>query len=402
MRIPFLFIFFIIIIFQIPVHAQEEAVVKPDSIKLVQIRHTNKGFVFTTQDNKYELQIAARLQFRFATPDDQSPLTFDDFTNQNSRLFKINRARLKVGGHAYVPWLKYYFEYELAQGNLLDFRVMVERFPWLKFKVGQWKVEFTRERFISSGEQQMVDRSIINRAFTLDRQQGATVYGNIDAGGIANFSYWTAVLTGTGRGATFNDDSKLMYFGRLQWNFLGRVLPFTSGDLNISDKPKGLISLAAVTNTSRYTRFSQSGGGFLEGFEDGEPGQYTVNQFQLETAFIYKGFSWASEFHRKEINDNVNQETTTLGGYYLQAGYFLHQVLNFWPKKMEIASRYAQYRPDINIPGNNQSEFAVALNYFFNGHKNKLSAEVTRFVFDDQELPQSDETRFRIQYDVSF
>ncbi|MDN3204797.1 porin [Algoriphagus sediminis] len=372
-----------------------------DSLRLAKIRHTSKGFVFTTYDGNYELQIAARLQFRFATPDDQNPLNFDDFTNQNTRLFKINRSRLKIGGHAFQPWLKYFLEYELGQGNLLDFRVMVEKVPWLKFKAGQWKVEFTRERFISSGNQQLVDRSLINRAFTVDRQQGVTLYGNIDAGGIANFNYWTAILTGTGRGATTNDDNKLMYFGRVQWNFLGREVPFSGGDLDFSPA-SGLIAFAAVTNTSPYTRFSQEGGGALEGFEDGLPGQYTINQYQIETAFYLRGFSWSSEFHRKHIIDNLSTGTTTLGGYYIQAGLFPFTISNFFPKKLEIASRFARYRPDLNIEENNQTEVAFAVNWFFNGHKNKLTAEITRFTFQDLELPQSDETRLRIQYDVSF
>lgn len=380
----------------------QTAAVPQDTVQKIQLTHSNKGFVFTTTDEKFQLQIASRLQFRFATPDDQNPLTFDDFTGQNSRLFKINRARLKVGGHAYQTWLKYYFEYELSQSNLLDFRVMIEKFPWLNFKVGQWKVEFTRERFVSSGEQQLVDRSLINRAFTLDRQQGATIYGHLDGGGMANFNYWLAVLTGNGRGAVTNDDNNLMYFGRAQWNFLGRPVPFTSGDVDISAAPEASLAFAAATNTSQYTRFSQAGGGSLEGFENGAPGQYSVNQFQIETAFNFRGFSWVSEFHRKEIQDNNSGQVTDLGGYYLQAGYFPHEILAFWPKKLEIASRFARYRPDLDIRDNNQTEFAIAFNWFFVGHKNKLTAELTRFTFEDVTLPQNNETRFRVQYDISF
>jgi len=223
------------------------------------LNHTSKGFILKSEDGKYEMQIGARLQLRFALPDDQDPITFADFRNQDQRIFKINRARLKVGGHAYQPWLKYYFEYELSRSLLLDYRVMIEKWPWLNFKAGQWKVEFTRERFISSGDQQLVDRSLLNRKFTVDRQQGVKVYGNLDGGGIANFNYWAALLTGMGRGATQNDDSKMMYFGRFQWNFLGREVPFSGGDLKISQKPAGIIAIAAVTNTSPYTRFSTSG-----------------------------------------------------------------------------------------------------------------------------------------------
>jgi phosphate-selective porin OprO and OprP len=216
---------------------------------------------------------------------------------------------LKVGGHAFQPWLKYYWEYELSQSNLLDFRIMIERWKGLNFKVGQWKVEFTPERFISSGEQQMVDRSLINRPFTLDRQQGVEVYGHLKGRGLLDFNYWMAALTGTGRGNRENDDNHVMYFGRAQWNFLGRELEFEGGDLEIHEKPAAIIAVAVVTHRSPYTRFSQSGGGSLEGFENGQAGQYRVNQVNIETAFMYKGFSWQSELHRKEIINKLITET---------------------------------------------------------------------------------------------
>ena len=46
--------------------------------------------------------------------------------------------------------------------------------------------------------------------------------------------------------------------------------------------------MAAVTNTSKFTRFSTSGGGQLYGYEPGVDGQYKVDQFMFETAFKYK------------------------------------------------------------------------------------------------------------------
>ena len=366
------------------------------------LNHTSKGFVFKTEDGKYEMQIAARLQLRFALPDDQDPITFADFRNQDQRIFKINRARLKVGGHAYQPWIKYYFEYELSRSLLLDYRVMIEKWPWLNVKAGQWKIEYTRERFISSGEQQMVDRSLLNRKFTVDRQQGVEIYGNLDGGGIANFNYWAAILTGMGRGATQNDDDKMMYFGRFQWNFLGRQVPFSGGDLKLSQKPAGIIAIAGITNTSPYTRFSTTGGGNLSGFEGTNDGQYTVKQYQIETSFIYRGFSWASEFHRKNVYDNFDEISTDLGGFYMMAGYFPSQVFDFWPEPLEIASRYAVVSPDLNIDSNKQRELALAFNWFFAEHKSKLTTEVTRFTFEDKELPQDNELRFRLQLDISF
>jgi len=373
-----------------------------DSSKLVSVKYGSKGFEFLTRDNRFMLQIQSRLQFRFSTPSDQDPVTLNDFDEGNMRVFKINRARLKVGGHAFQPWLKYYWEYELSQSNLLDFRIMIEKWKALSFKIGQWKVEFTRERFISSGEQQMVERSLINRPFTLDRQQGVEIYGHLKGHGLLDFNYWTAVLTGTGRGSKENDDNHVMYFGRFQWNFLGREVEFEGGDLEIHEKPAAIVAVAAVTNRSPYTRFSQAGGGSLEGFEDGQAGQYRVNQINIETAFMYKGFSWQSELHQKEIVDKLNNgSSTTLRGYYIQAGYFFNQWISWWPRPLELAARHAAFRPDTSIKDESEIETSLALNWFFNGHKNKLTTELNYFEYRNIATLPADEWRFRIQWDIS-
>ena len=115
------------------------------------------------------------MQFRFSSPFDTDPVTFDEFQNEKQTTFKVNRARLKIGGNAFERWIKYFWEYELAAANLLDFRLMIEKFPHLKFRAGQWKARYNRERVISSGNQQMVERSIITRPFTIDRQQGISL-----------------------------------------------------------------------------------------------------------------------------------------------------------------------------------------------------------------------------------
>lgn len=394
--------FTLILVFLLCLHLSFSQDQRTDSLKNIEIDYGKKGFEFKTVNNKFLLQIQGRLQFRFATPSDQDPIEFTDYDQDRTSVFKINRARLKVGGHAYKPWLKYYWEYDLANSNLLDFRLMIEKWEWLSFKIGQWKLEYSRERRISSGEQQLVDRSIINRPFTLDRQQGVEVYGHIDEGGMLNFNYWAAAVTGTGRGNFENDDRHLMYFGRLQWNFLGEELGFDASDLEIHDKAAGIIAVSAATNKSPFTRFSTSGGGSLIGFEDGADGQYRTNQANLETAFMYKGFSWQQEFHQKEIVDTLNNnEQTQLLGYYLQAGYFFHQSFSWWPEPLELTARYAGYRPNKSLD-TLQEEKSLNLNWFFNGHKNKLSMEISNFDAEYVDGQTADQWRFRVQWDISF
>ncbi|NCD71127.1 porin [Mucilaginibacter sp. R11] len=389
--------------------AQKQKSLKADTIKTdtlvdasnMSVRYGSKGIELQTKDNKFLFQLQSRFQFRFATPGDADPVTYDDYLQGGHTGFKINRARLKVGGHAFEPWLKYYWEYELSQSNLLDFRIMIERYKWLNFKAGQWKAEFTRERFISSGEQQMMDRSLINRSFTLDRQQGVELYGELGKG-IADFSYWAAAMTGTGRGNTKNDDNHLMYFGRLQWNFMGEPLEFEGGDLEHHEKPVAIVAASAVTNQSPYTRFSQAGGGSLEGFNADTAGRYRVNQWNLESALMYKGFSGQSEWHHKYIFDTLHGNALTeMEGYYAQAGYFFHGLIESFPRQLEIAARETVYRPNVDLRNNLQRETSLACNWFFKGHKNKLTAEVNYLSLQDPTVPMVGGYRFRIQWDIS-
>lgn len=366
----------------------------------VSISYGSKGFQFKTVNERFILNIESRFQFRFATPSDQNPLNFDDL-KLDSPLFKINRARLKVGGNAFEPWLKYYWEYELGQGNLLDFRLMIEKWSFLKLKVGQWKTFYNRERVISSGKQQMADRSILNRPFTLDRQQGVSLYGRLFEESTADISYFLSVLTGTGRGSFENDDGNLMYVGRLQWNFLGRELAMVGSDVSYHEKPTALLAIAAVTNRSQFTRFSQAGGGQLEGFEEGIPGQYRVKQALLETAFMYRGFSWQQELHFKNIYDHVNLTETDLYGNYVQAGYFFNNTWDWFPKPLEIAGRHSFYVPNKSFSQVREIEYALAANWFFAKHRNKLTAEVTFFDFQNISTDVPDGWRFRLQWDIS-
>ena len=173
-----------------------------------------KGFEFHFFQNQYQLNIDFRGQFRASYPYDNFPKTSNDFEDESTKL-GINRARIKIGGHVFKPYYTYYFEQDIKGGNLLDFRIQIEKYPFLKLRVGQWKARYSRERVISSGKQQGLDRSLLNRIFTIDRQQGVSVFGNLDGGSMANFNYWLSAFTGTGRGNGGDEDTKLMYLLRL-------------------------------------------------------------------------------------------------------------------------------------------------------------------------------------------
>jgi hypothetical protein len=214
---------------------------------------------------------------------------------------------------------------------------------------------------------------------------------------------------GTGRGAKFNDDKHLMYMTRLQWNPNGRVLKFSSSDIEYHEKLTSLIAVAAVTNQSPYTRFSQSGGGELEGFQPGVDGQYRINQCLEETAFKYKGLSWQQEFHYKQIKDKINHSETELLGNLAQIGYFFHGLWKPFPQHLETYVRHAFYYPEVNRSSIVQSEITLGLNYFVSGHRFKITTEASYLGINEEGklnpvYPGQEEEgwRFRAQLDISF
>ena len=231
------------------------------------------GFEFHLLEEKYLLTVDFRGQFRAALNHNNFPTKESDFQDDEDINMGINRARIKIGGYVMDPAFNFYLEQDIRGGNLLDFRAQIEKLPYLKFRVGQWKSRYSMERVISSGKQTGLERSLVNRAFTIDRQQGVSVYGNLEGKGAANMSYWAEVLLGSGRGGTVNDDDNLMYMLRLQWNPNGKELGFSGSDLKFTEKFVSSIAFAGVTNTSKYTRFSTSGGGQLYGFDEGVDGQ---------------------------------------------------------------------------------------------------------------------------------
>jgi phosphate-selective porin OprO/OprP len=341
-----------------------------------------------------------RVQTRYSSPFDDPPRTVEALEAASSDKLAINRSRFKMDVRLGRQDLSLYTETELDGPTLLDLRVTWQPAPWLGVRVGQWKPEYNRERRDSSGEQQFVERSIVNREFTIDRQQGIMLSGRVGAGRPADVSWWAGVLGGGGRGSG-NDGGRPMYMARAQWNPLGRVLGFSQSDIARRTEPALSVAVAAVDNRSRYTRFSSDGGGQLDGFEPGEVDQYQLRQWLFETALHWRGFSWQQEWHQKRVTDRLAGTRRELRGFYAQAGHFVSESWAAWPVPLELTLRYAVVDPDRRVARDTREEWTVAGNWFFDGHRNKLTADLSRLGIDD---PTGSGTawRVRLQWDFSF
>lgn len=186
-----------------------------DTIRTI-LNYGEKGWELTHGEN-YKMNVQLRLQFRAVYISSDSTFFINEEDNAKSS-FNIQRARIKIGGNAFKPYLHYYLEYDFPSNNLLNFQFTYSKNEWLQLKVGQWKINYNTERYISSGKQQLADRSIANRYFTLDRQVGVLLKGNVFKNKMASSSYNIGVFNGSGIG-TKNENGSFLVFARYQWNF---------------------------------------------------------------------------------------------------------------------------------------------------------------------------------------
>ncbi len=391
--------------------------------------HGKKGFRLETRDGNWQTNLQWRFQFRFTNPYRSDPRSVSSFEADDQSTFELRRVRMKIGGHGYRPWLKYYFEVDLqptrdttdssasASARVIDWRVDIARFDQIGLRVGQWKIDYNRERVDSSGRQQFVERSIVNRTFTIDRQMGVSLRGHLFEGTPADLRYAFGAFTGEGRGVQ-NDDNNLMYAGRVQWNFLGRDLALRQTDVERTEKPTGSLAAGGMMNRGVCTRWSSSGCGNLDGFAGpgGEPGDAVPGQFQTyqavgELAFKWQGFSLQNEWHWKRVLDEELRaanpaQQSDLYGVYAQSGLFFHEIIAPIPEQLEVAFRYARVREpnrdDLTVD-NERQEFTPGLNWFFAGHNNKLTADYSYLTLvDEVNGSEPSDHRVRLQWDVSF
>jgi len=359
-----------------------------------------------TKDGSTHLKVEMRLQSRYSTPFEGNPKSITELQEDAVSSFGLNRARFKVGGHIHQPWIKLKYEYDLNNSQTLDARITLEQSDAFHFRFGRMKAHYNPERVTSSKDQQFVDRSMVNGYFTLDRQQGISFMGRFNKGTALDLNYSFDVFNGTGREGD-NESDDFMYVARLQSNFLGEKVSSAMGDLKISQKPAAHIAVATSTNESRYTRFSTNAPRQVNELDDHtEADGYRLEQWMVDAAYRYKGFSFQAEYHNKDIVDQYEQNfsgTLNMTGYYAQAGFFPNQLMASIPRQLELAARYSTVDPDTSIDHNNEREYLVAANWFFNGHRSKVSADIGRYEIDDAvtDITES-ENRIRLQYDLSF
>lgn len=354
------------------------AQVSRPSIKM----EAGKGIQFTSADSSFTLGIGGRIQSIFEAK--------RDITNETVGAdFLLRRCRLNIQGNAFDPKFSYRIQIGFAHGDitsansseannliLRDAMLFYDARKWLRIGFGQTKLPGNRQRQISSANLQLVERSISNNNFTLDRDKGVWIYTNFKINKTVLKST-IAVSSGEGR-IVSNKNGKLCYSARAEFlpfgDFSNRG-DYLGADIEKEAKPK--LSIAGVYSFNEATTRTM-----------GQLGDYLYNAktaniqyYGVDLMFKYKGFSIESEFYNRNSNkgiitntNNTTQQNSIIAGntFMIQSGYFI-------AKKTEIAVRYAQINPENSVAAllKMQKEYVLGFSHYFNKHSLKLQSDVT-------------------------
>jgi len=344
--------------------AKSEAASGEDWTKKIEAGY-DKGAYVKTPDDRYSLKLNVRTQgrFRYRAREEQD----DDAS------FDVRRARILAGGNVFYPWMKYGTQVTLEGGSaaLRDAWIEAAYYDAAKPRIGQYKVPFDREFLTSAFNLQLIDRSLANGQFSLQRDIGVQLSGKFLQD---QLNYAVGMFNGSGANQG-NQDQNFMYVGRLVYTPFGSY-PYSQAALDTPNTPKLAVGVA---------------GAYLPGLEPGErnslagvlgntnivPVNSDVYQLTTDLAFKYRNVSFEGGFYFRNIDP---EEDTPFGeqeayGYYLQGGYFLI------PKTLEVAARYSWMDPDnpTSKDDNQQEEYTAGMSYYISGHNLKLQANYSLF-----------------------
>jgi hypothetical protein len=362
------------------------------------------------KDSSWTMKVAARMQI----------LTVVDWDKQDGKYidpqseFTIRRARLKFEGFAFSPKLEYKIELGLSNDDISGASVYTSNAPryildavakWhfaknMELWFGQTKLPGNRERVVSSGNMQFVDRSLLNSRFNIDRDMGIQLRHHFNLTGDFIVKESFALSQGEGRNITTGNLGGHQYTTRVELYPFGEFASdgdYSGSDLKREETPKLALGVSydfnnnAVKNRSNQGSYMTNDVGFFE---------TNINTLFIDAMFKYNGFSFMGEYANRDAKDPYakNSDNSLTGaevqvgdGLNLQAGYL-------FKTNWEIAGRYTNIAYDKTITGRDiENQYTLGVSKYIVGHKLKVQSDVSYLDFG-----ANDKLMYRLQFDIHF
>ena len=345
-------------------------------------------------------------------------LTMADFEdnqiNNSSYNSLIRRSRIKMSGFAINPKLKYKFELGLSNRDLsgaseftsnspryiLDAYVDWNFYKKFRIRFGQGKLPGNMERVISSGNLSLVDRSILNSKFTIDRSFGIQFRNQFNLGEVFLSRQIIAISPGEGRNVTTGN------IGGHQYTYRIELLPFGSFDskgdyfgLDLKRELSPKLMLASSFDINKNAVKTRSNMGSYMIIDNGFF-KTDIQTIFIDAHFKFRGFSLMYEFAKRTADDPIAKDSfNNPTGDIVNVGSSNNVQFSYLTNSnFAFTLRNTNINYDQIHQFNNNKQLTFGISKLFRGHKLKIQSDLTF----EEKYKSNKSLIYRFQIDIHF
>ena len=371
-----------------------------------------KGLLnYVAADSSFSVKFAPRFQVRYYGTSDFS----DDGLAPVDHDFLVRRSRFKFDGWVVHPSIGYKMEFGLSNNDMsganaftknspryiLDAVIKWKFAPGFELWAGQTKLPGNVERVISSANLQLVDRSLLNSKFNIDRDLGIQLRHTTKLGGQFISKEKFAISQGEGRNIATGNEGGLQYTGRVELFPLGGFTKKGEYMGSSTVREEKLKIMAAYTyDFNADASKTRSNMGDYMFLMDGSLHQTNITTQFIDLVMKYEGFSLMAEYADRsatnpiavELDGTETGDIVTVGSAFNMAvGYFISE-------KIEVAGRYTTLNY-ADVTGTSPATmYTLGLNKFVVGHKLKVQGDISYSTKNGE----SDAIIFRTGFELHF
>ena len=371
-----------------------------------------KGLLnYVAADSSFSVKFAPRFQVRYYGTSDFS----DDGLAPVDHDFLVRRSRFKFDGWVVHPSIGYKMEFGLSNNDMsganaftknspryiLDAVIKWKFAPGFELWAGQTKLPGNVERVISSANLQLVDRSLLNSKFNIDRDLGIQLRHTSKLGGQFISKEKFAISQGEGRNIATGNEGGLQYTGRVELFPLGSFTKKGEYMGSSTVREEKLKIMAAYTyDFNADASKTRSNMGDYMFLMDGSLHQTNITTQFIDLVVKYEGFSLMAEYADRsatnpiavELDGTETGDIVTVGSAFNMAvGYFISE-------KIEVAGRYTTLNY-ADVTGTSPATmYTLGLNKFVVGHKLKVQGDISYSTKNGE----SDAIIFRTGFELHF
>jgi phosphate-selective porin OprO/OprP len=372
-----------------------------------------KGLLnFVAKDSSFSVKFAPRFQVRSMSSWDHDGSQYISPEHN----FIVRRSRLKFDGFAYSTKLKYKLELGLSNRDIsganefnrntpryiLDAVIMWQFAKNWELWAGQTKLPGNVERVVSSANLQLIDRSLLNSRFNIDRDLGIQIRHKSNLGGEFLMREKFAISQGEGRNVTEGNEGGLQYTGRLEF------LPFgafkSKGDYSQSDLKREGTSKLMVGFTYNFNENAVRERGFAGDYMiRNDKTIFETNQTTifLDAMYKYNGVSFMGEYAKRTADSVIATEAdgvTPTGDVVLTGNALNLQLGYLFKNNYELAGRFTSVAYEAITESMPSKQYTLGINKYLVGHKLKLQSDISYSSLDGEK----DNITFRLGFDIHF